>query len=241
MQVKVTAKKKEGWDEDINIQFPYRSPGVGASSSVNLPKGQTEVFYPINASGNAEIKNWRMFVLGTAGGMWASSQLATLQVADAYARFELQRAACEQGQEALVLCKINHTTPFEGEAKAELVGIPPKVTVEPLTFTKDTTELTFTLKTQADSPIGKHSLFCQITIPQNGESIVSRAGNVELQIDKPLPPEPNQPPPPPANVAAQPAPTPAQPAEQPKAKPLTRLEKLRLSAKQRQEAKQNQP
>ena len=41
-------------------------------------------------------------------------------------RFELQRAACEQGQETLVLCKINHTTPFEGDAKAELIGMPPK-------------------------------------------------------------------------------------------------------------------
>jgi len=26
-------------------------------------------------------------------------------------------------------------------------------------------------------------LFCQLTIPQNGDAIVSRAGNVELQID----------------------------------------------------------
>ena len=239
MQLKIVAKKKAGWDEDINIQFPYRSPGVGASSSVNLPKGQSEVLYPINANGSAEIKQWKVYALGTSGGMWASTQLAKLEVADAYTRFELQRAACEQGQEALVLCKVNHTTPFEGQAKAELLGVPPKVTVEPLTFNKDTKELTFTLKTQADSPVGKHNLLCQITIPQNGESIVSRAGNVELQIDKPLPPEPNQPapaaPPPPPKAEA--GPTPPPPVEQPKAKPLTRLEKLRLAAKQRQEAK----
>ncbi len=241
MEVKIVAKKKEGWDEQINIQFPYRPPGVGASSSVNIPKGQSEVLYPINANGGAEIKHWKVFALGTAAGMWASTQLAPLEIADAFARFELQRTACEQGQQAQVLCKINHTTPFEGEAKAELLGIPPKVSVEPLTFTKDTTELTFTLKTEGDSPVGKHGLFCQITIPQNGESIVSRAGNVELQIDKPLPPEPNQPAPAPAPTpAATPAPTPEKPAEAPKAKPLTRLEKLRLAAKQRQEAKNSE-
>ena len=239
MQVKVVAKKKEGWDEQINVQFPYRPPGVGASSSVNIPKGQTEVLYPINANGNAEIKKWRMYALGTSGGHWASTQLAELEIADAFARFEMQRAACEQGQEALVLCKVNHTTEFEGEAKAELLGIPPKIAVEPLTFNKDTKELTFNLKTQADSPVGKHNLFCQITIPKNGESIVSRAGNVQLQIDKPLPPPPNQPAPKPTPKAA-PKPTPEKPAEQPKAKPLTRLQKLRLAAKQRQEAKQNQ-
>ncbi len=238
MQVKIVAHKKEGWDEQINIQFPFRPPGVGASSSVNIEKGQTDVLYPINASGNAEIKKWKVYALGTSGGMWGSSQLANLEVADAYARFEIQRAACEQGQEAIVLCKVNHTTAFDGEAKAELLGIPPKVTAEAMSFNHQTQELTFTLKTQADSPVGKHGLFCQLTIPQNGESITSRAGNVELQIDQPIPAEVNQPvaaPVAPAPAAGQPAAV--EPPKPPPAKPLTRLEKLRLAAKQRQEAK----
>ncbi len=186
MNLKIIAHKKEGWDEDINVQLPYRSPGVGAGPSVNLPKGQTEVLFPINANGNAEIKSWKIFALGSSQGMWASSQLTTLDVADAYARFELQRPACEQGQETLLLCKINHTTPFEGDAKAEIIGMPPNVTIEPMTFNKDTKELTFKVKTEADSPVGKHGLFCQLSIPQNGDAIISRAGNVELQIDAPF-------------------------------------------------------
>lgn len=238
MNLRIVAHKKEGWDEDINVQLPYRPPGVGAPPSVTLPKGQTEVLYTINANGGAEIKSWKVFGLGTSQGMWASTQLGKLDVADAYVRFELQRAACEQGQQAYVICKLNHTTPFEGEAKAELVGVPPNVSVEPLAFTKETQELTFVLKTNADSPAGKHGLFCQLTIPQNGESIVSRAGNVEFQIDVPLP----------APAAAPtPAPTPA-PAETPAGepatetapppKPLTRLEKLRLAAQERQATRQ---
>lgn len=241
MNLKIVAHKKEGWDEDINVQLPYRPPGVGAGPSVNLPKGQTEVFYPINANGGAEIKSWRIYALGTSQGMWASSQLAKLDVAEAYVRFELQRAACEQGQQALVLCKLNHTTAFDGEAKAELVGVPPKVTIEPLGFNKETQELTFALKTEADSPIGKHGLFCQLSIPQNGEVIVSRAGNVELQIDKPLPPPPNQPAPtPPPAAVAEAKPEPAAPVAAPPPKPLTRLEKLRLAAQQRQAARTDQ-
>ena len=237
MNLKIVAHKKEGWDEDINLQLPYKPPGVGAGSSVKLPKGQTEVLYPINANGNAEIKSWRIYALGSSQGMWASTQLAKLDVADAYVRFELQRAACEQGQEALVLCKLNHTTQFDGEAKAELVGVPPKVSVEALGFNKETQELTFALKTEPDSPVGKHGLFCQLAIPQHGEVIISRAGNVELQIDKPLPPPPNQPPPPPTPVAVAVAKPEAPQRTAPPPKPLTRLEKLRLAAEQRQAAR----
>ena len=244
MNLKIIAHKKEGWDEDINLELPYRSPGVGAGPSLNLPKGQTEVLFPINANGDAEIKSWKIFALGSSQGMWASSQLTTLDVADAYARFELQRPACEQGQETMLLCKINHTTPFEGDAKAEIIGMPPKVTIEPMTFNKDTKELTFKIKTEADSPVGKHGLFCQLSIPQNGDAIISRAGNVELQIDAPLPPTmPAAAPPPPTPAPAAVAevqPEPAKAPEPPPAKPLTRLEKLRLAAEQRQASRTDQ-
>jgi hypothetical protein len=239
MDLKIVATKKEGWDEEIDVQLPYRPPGVGAAPSVKIPKGQSEVIYQINASGDAEIKSWKVFALGSSQGLWASSMLTPLDIADAYVRFELQRAACEQGQKTLMLCKLNHTTPFEGEAKAELVGIPPKVAIGPMSFNKDTQELTFEITTEADSPVGKHGLFCQLTIPQNGESIISRAGNVELQIDAPLPPSAAAPAPPPApapEAMAEAKPEPAA-APEPPPKPLSRLEKLRLAAQERQAAR----
>ncbi len=65
-----------------------------------------------------------------------------------------------------------------------------------------------------------------MVITQNGEPIVHNIGTGTLRIDVPLPPKPNAPAPAPAAVAA--APKPAAPA----AKPLSRLEKLRLETKQ---------
>ncbi len=238
MQLKVVATKKEGWDEQINVQLPFRPPGLGAASSVNIAKGQTEVNYPINANGSAQIKLWKVYALGTSGGMWGSSQLANLEIADAFVRFEMQRPACEQGQEAQILCKLNHTTPFEGEATAQILGLPPKVTTTEMKFNKDTKELVFNLKTDPASPVGKHNLICQVTIVKNGEPIVSRAGGVQLQIDKPLPPPPGAPKPMPKPKAEEKKPE-AKPEAKPPPppKPLTRLEKLRLAAKKRQEAR----
>ena len=238
MQLKIVATKKEGWDEGISVQLPFRPPGLGAASSVNIDKGKTEVNYPLSANGGAQIKLWKVFALGTSGGMWGSSQLSNLAIADAFVRFEMQRPACEQGQEAQILCKLNHTTPFEGEATAQLLGIPPKVAATPMKFTKDTKELVFVLKTEPASPVGKHNLICQVTIIKNGEPIVSRAGGVQLQIDKPLPPPPGEPKPMPKPKVEEKKPE-AKPKPKPKKppKPLTRLQKLRLAAKKRQEAK----
>jgi len=242
VKLKIVATKREGWDEDIAVQIPYRSPGVNAPPSVSIPKGQTEVFYELNAAGNAELKNWKIFALASSQGMWASSKLTPLEVADAPVKFELQRTACEQGQQALVLCKINHTTPFEGDAKAELVGIPPKVTVEAVSFNKETQEVTFTLKTETDSPVGKHGLYCNLMIPHNGDFITSRGGTVEFQIDQPLPPAANAPaaPMPVAQAAAPAAAAPAVETPPAPPKPLTRLEKLRLAAQERQKADSGQ-
>jgi len=238
MQLKIVATKKEGWDEEINVQIPFRPPGVSARSSINIPKGKNEVLYPINANGNAQIKSWKLYALATSGGMWCSSQLAKLDVAAAYATFTLQRAACEQGEEAQILCKVNHATAFDGDATATLLGIPPKVETTAVKVNKETNEVIFTLKTDPKSPVGKHNLICQLSITQNGEPIVSRAGGVQFQIDKPLPPEPNAPPAPKKVVAK---PTPKDPKvaakPKPKPKPLTRLQKLRLAAEKRRAAK----
>lgn len=240
LNLKVVAHRKEEFKTAINVQFPFRPPGIGTRSSVNIPEGQSEVLYPLNANGGAQIKDWKVFALGSSnigGNAWVSSQLATLRIAEPYVTAELQRSSCEQGQEAQIYCKLTVNTPFEGTATAELLGLPNKVTTTPLEFTKDTTEFTFPVKTEPDSPAGKHkNILCRVTIPEKGESIVATAGTVELQIDKPLPAPAKPAPIPQAAAAAKPEPAKAAP---PKvvAKPLSRLEKLRLAAEERKKAK----
>jgi hypothetical protein len=241
LNLKVVAHRKEDFKTAINVQFPFRPPGVGTTSSVNIPEGQNEVLYPLNANGGAQVKDWQVFALGSSnvgGNAWVSSQLATLRVVEPYVTAELQRSSCEQGQDAQIYCKLNITTPFEGNATAQLVGLPNKVTSVPLEFNKDTKELTFPITTDAASPAGNHkNILCQVTITENGEQIVATAGTVEFQIDVPLPAPAKPAPMPAAPVAAKPAePKPAEPAPV-VAKPLTRLEKLRLAAEERKKAK----
>ncbi len=194
IQLKVIAHRAEGFDAPINLEFPFRSPGVGTKSRVTMPKGISEAIYPLNANEKAQLGYWPMYVIGTAnvnGPASASSQLAELKIAKPKVKMEFDRASCEVGQTTKLYCKIEHLSSFEGEATAEILGIPPNVTINsPQMFTKDTPELHFEVKTTEKSPVGKHgSMFCQVTIVEKGEPIVGRAGNAVLQINKRKPAE----------------------------------------------------
>ncbi len=237
MNLKIVAHKKEGWDEDITMEFPFRPPGIGTNSRMKLPKGQTELIYPLNANGNAAVGKWPIYVIGQGenkGASWVASQLAELEVAAPFVKFALQRTATEQGKPTEIVAKIEHVQPFEGTATAKLLGLPNKVTTEDLTFTKDTEELVFKVTTDPTSPEGRHkSVFAQVEVPQAGETILHRhVGGTELRIDKPLPPPKDEPKPEPKKeVAKKP-----EPKKEAPPKRLSRLEQLRLDAQKRAEA-----
>jgi hypothetical protein len=235
MNLKVVAKKKEGWDEEIQVQFPYQPPGIGAASSIAIPKGQTECLYPITANGSAAIGKWPVYAIASAninGSAWTASQMASLEIAEPFVGIALKRASVELGQETEILADVQVLKELKVPAQVTLVGLPHKVTAEPLQITPETKELVFKVKTATDSPEGTHkNVFCQVTVTDNSEPIIhARIGDTELRIDKPLPapvaaPMPAATPEPMPVAAA----VPAAPVE----KRLTRLEKLRLEAQKR--------
>ncbi|MGC1274461.1 MAG: PPC domain-containing protein [Planctomycetaceae bacterium] len=231
MGLKIIAKRDEGFTKPIKVEFPFRPPGLGTLPAVEIPEGQNEVLYPLNADDKAAVAAWKVFAVGLSdvgGTGLCASQMATLNIADNFLMLAAERTAVVQGQATEVFAKVEQKTPFEGTATAVLLGLPNKVTAEPVQITKETTEVRFKVQTAADSPVGRHTgPFVQVTIPQAGEEIVHRAASVELRIDAP-PPQPKVEP---EKKAAEPP----KPME-PQAKPLSRLEQLRLEAKQRMEA-----
>lgn len=234
LDLKVVVSRDAGYQGPINLQFPFRSPGVGTTYQITLPAEQNEIVYTINAAGNAQVGKWPMYVIGNGavegGPLWVSSTLCELEVVDPFVKIDAKRSACEQGQVGKVLCQLEHVTSFEGTATVELLGLPPNVTAEPRSFTKETTEVIFDLATNDQSPLGNHkSLFCQVKIPYQGGEIRYVTGRTEFQISKPTPVVVAAPPPAAAPAAtAEPAPPPAPPP----AVPLTRLQQLRQKAQQ---------
>jgi hypothetical protein len=209
---------------------------------VLIAKGQTEALYPMSASGNAAAGDWQITVnaYATIGGgqVWVGSPLVKLSISPYFFGGQIQMAAAEQGKPVEVLVKLQTNAAFEGTAKLQLVGLPNKVTAQPLDVAKDATEAVFHVTVDPTSPEGQHaSLFCQTTVVKDGEPMVHTfAGGGTLRIDKPRPaPAPATPPAaaPPTTVAAAPATPP------PAAKPLSRLDQLRLERQKQFEAQGN--
>jgi hypothetical protein len=241
MQLRVVAKRAEGFDAPIAVRMLWTSPGVGATTTVTIPKGQTEVAYPINAAGNAAVGTWPMIVLGESdagdGEIFASSKYIDLEVAPPYVAMTIDMAAIERGKEGQLVCRVTHNKPFEGEAQVTLHGLPAHVSTEPRTLSAGVEELVFPITTAAEARAGKNQrLFCQVVITAGGEPIVHSVGQWGvLRIDDPPPP----PPAPPQAAAAKPEePKPAPPPATPQERRLTRLEQLRLDAERRREGGQ---
>ncbi|MBD3673078.1 MAG: PPC domain-containing protein [Planctomycetaceae bacterium] len=236
MNLKIVAHRKEGFTKAIRVEFPFRPPGIGTRSYINIPEGKNEVIYSLNANSNAAVGKWPVFALGLADGgngtVMVSSQLATLEIAPPYVQVAMERAATEQGKPADIICKVTTNTPFEGDASVKLVGLPHKVEASEKQLNKETQELIFNVTTDPESPVGKHkNIFCQLIVTQNGEPITHRLGSTQLQIDKPLPPPKDKPKTKPVAKKEEPK-KPAAP------KVLTPLEKLRLEAEKRKDATQ---
>ncbi|RPI91232.1 MAG: peptidase [Planctomycetaceae bacterium] len=239
MDLKVVAKRKEGFKAPIKIDLLWVPPGIGASGSIAIAEGQTEALIPMNAAGNAELTTWKIAVRGEsnagAGNIMVCTPFASLRVADMYLTLAFDQAAVEQGKETELVVKMAKQVEFPGTAKVELLGLPAQVATTPIDITKDSTDLIFKIVTAAASPAGNHqTLFCRVVVMENGEPVIHNIGTGKLRIDVPLPPKKNEPAP------AAPAPMPAAQPDQPAPKRLTRLEQLRLEQQERDKAKKQQ-
>jgi hypothetical protein len=242
MQLKVVAERKAGFTGSIHLQMLFDPPGVG-SGQADIPGDKTEAVIPLNASGGAQVRKWKIAVLGSstqpdapkpadgktpppgtvpaAGPVWVSSQLADLEIAAPIVTGKIEMAATEQGKPAPVLCKLDPKTKFEGKAKLQLVGLPPNTTTTELEIGPDDKQAIFNVDVTAKTPAGQHNQLATIlTLVKNGEPIVQTvsSGGV-LRVDPPPPPKANEPKPAPQQAAAK---------EKAPEKVLSRLEKLRL-------------
>ncbi|MEX0713178.1 MAG: PPC domain-containing protein, partial [Pirellulales bacterium] len=118
MGLKVVATRKEGFTAPISVRMLYNPPGVGSSGDVSIAEGQTEAIIPLTANSGAEVKLWKIAIMGEAtvgnGRVLVSSQLADLEITEPFLGFAFNAAAVEQGRETEVVIGVTANRPFEG-------------------------------------------------------------------------------------------------------------------------------
>ena len=242
MQLKIVAERKPGFTGPIHVQMLFDPPGVG-SGQADIPGDKNEITIPLNASGGAAVRKWKIAVLGradrpappapaqgqpapapgsvpAAGPVWVSSQLAELEVAPPVVTGKIEMAATEQGKPAPVLCKLESKMKFDGKAKLQLLGLPPNASANELEISATDAQAVFNVNVDAKTPAGQHNqLAAIVTVMKDGEPIVQTvASGGVLRVDPPPPPKADAPKEAPKQAAA--------PAKAPE-KVLSRLEKLR--------------
>lgn len=237
-ELKVVAKRKDDFKQAIALRMLYNPPGIGSSGSISIPADKNEAVIPLTANGSAAIGTWPIVVTGSStvsgGRVEVATQMAELTIADSYFTFAFEKTAAELGQDTELVVNVENKTPFAGEAKVRLLGLPANTSTkdEPTKITKDTTQIVFPIKVAENArPATYKSLVCRAVVTQDGEPVTHTLGAGELRVDKPLPPKVAAPKP-----AAKPQPKPAAP-KPPAKKRLSRLEQLRL---QRLEAKKEE-
>ena len=252
--IKVLAKRAPGFAGAINVYPLFTPPGTGIAGQTTIPANATECLVYCNAAPNAAPRKWKTCFTAFAtttttpaghkpndpptavssGNVWVSSQLFTMEIAPPFVAFAQDRSAVEQGAKAPLFGKLTVNAPFDGKAKATIIGLPAKVTAPTVEFGPEAKELNFEVTTDKTSPAGKHGVYVQVIVMKNGETLYHAVGGNELRIDVPLPPKVAVVAPPvPAKVAT---PAPVAVAAPPMPKRLTRLEQLRLEQEEREKA-----
>ena len=237
LELKVVSKRKEGFTKPIRVFMIWKPNGVSSLGEQTIAEGQNECTFQLDANAGAPAGTWNFTVMGEAdagnGRTYNASPFQQVITAPAYINAPaIPLVAVEQGKEAVMVAKLEQLLPFEGEANAQVLGVPDTIPIEGAKINKDTKEVSFKVKTTAQSPIGKQAnLFVRVDVPVKGTNTTTihriALGSI-LRIDAPR------------KVVAPPPAAPVVAANKPKEEPkpaapaapkvLSRLEQLRQEA-----------
>jgi hypothetical protein len=176
MRLEVDAERDPGFDEPIELQMVWNPPGVSSQSDATIPKDATNVFYTLNAGGGADLRSWKIAVLGQAkvkeGEVYVSSQLAPLRVAAPYLAGKIETTWVTPGKPAKITVTLQQQKSFAGKAVIRLGGLPEKITAADREITAEDKEVVFDLNVDPKCPSGpSKNLFCAVDVMQSGQVI----------------------------------------------------------------------
>ena len=224
-KLKVRAMRDEGFEEPIRLTMPFLPPGIATSSGAVIESNQTEAEFTLKAHPKITPRDWKIYVQGVSGEennwMWASTQIVPLHIQKGFAGLRLLPARAVAGEAGILTCEIDLIEPMPGEATVEVTGLPDNVTAKRVSLVSGKTQLQIPLTLDADARIGSHGgLRAILRVPVGDQFVVSEFGPTTLEITA-------------ADAASKAEEKVAAKTDVAPAGSLSRLEQLRLDAKNR--------
>jgi len=181
MDLKIEVERDTGFDESVNLKMVWNPPGVTSQPDITIPKGANSVMFPLSAKSDAELREWKIAVIGSAkvkeGDLFVSTQLAPLTIGEPFLTATIEKTACEAGKSTNITVKLEQKIPFEGKVTIKLVGLSDKVSISEKQITRDDKEVIFPVKVAADCSLGsQRNLFCTVAVKRDGEIIPHNVG-----------------------------------------------------------------
>ena len=190
MQLKVKVNRAQGHEGTVQMYPLYRPPGIGATGRVDVKKGKTEGVFNIDANASVPVRTWPMVIIALVpqpgGGVWVSSQVFDLKVAEPFVGGSIAKSKCVQGGSTSITVNLEHKRDWQGEGELKLLGLPAHAEAKPIKIKPGQQKAVFNVKTADTTPRGTHkSLMCELVIQVDGEPVIHRFGQGgRLRIDR---------------------------------------------------------
>lgn len=183
----VKATRAEGFNGPIDLRFPWLPGGMGGGTA-QIAADQTETQIRLEVRPGTAVQIHELFVAAVGGGYELCTAPAPVEVQEPWVNFTVAAVETEKGKPVELAVTLEQKVPFEGTFQAQLLGLPNGVTADPQPFTKDSTELKFTVNVTPEAPAGKfEGLLVDTVITSPQGEVIHRGGAGSLKVYEPLP------------------------------------------------------
>ncbi len=200
LSIPVTITRHHEFEGPVEFSVGFVHAGIDSQPPTTIPAGETEGVLRLSAGSSAQLGTTPLVVSGStihekinpylgAGHIRVSSEIVDLTVGEPYVELAAQAQSVRRGAQNQYRWNVQHKSPFEGEARVKLLGLPKGVhVVEPLpVITKDSTEIAFLIGATEEALLGQvKGLSCEVIVPVGDQEITQRTGKGSLRIDPAL-------------------------------------------------------
>lgn len=195
--IKVVVTRNEGFTKPIKVTIPFYPPGF-AGGTLNIPEGQSEATFRIEAKSNAPLGESKLLAVATSAGYSVATDFMPINVEAPWLTIAMEELRLEQGIDVEVPITFTHAKVYPGEYELRMYRLPKGVTVKNQVVKHGVEKLVYPLSIATDAPAGKHGVIgFGVDIQVDGEVVSHRFNGQALTVFKPLPPALKKPPPPP--------------------------------------------